>query len=105
MTGINQGSHLGDVEFELYDTDSEGSIVSVCYQGGWLMVDDGYLRYGLLLFQPLKMPQIDHSFVDRSGLSLSAKTLSVRLEYSRVAGASSRQRFNYGELKRLTYVG
>jgi hypothetical protein len=44
--GINhQGSQLGDVEFKLDDTDTEGNIISICYRSGWLMVDNRDLLY------------------------------------------------------------
>jgi hypothetical protein len=49
MMGIHKGSHLGDVEFELYDTNSEGNRISVRYRGGWLIVDNGYLHWSIAM--------------------------------------------------------
>jgi hypothetical protein len=45
MLGVNNGTHLSDVEFDLYDTDPEGNVIKIRYRGGWIMVDNGYLSW------------------------------------------------------------
>jgi DDE superfamily endonuclease len=40
-----EGKFLDDVEFNLFERDSDGNVVSVKYQGAWLMVDNGYLSW------------------------------------------------------------
>jgi hypothetical protein len=72
MTGINQGSHLGDVGFELYDTGAEGSIISICYHSRWLMVDNEYLLWSILPIPPYK------NAADRSSICWSEWLESLR---------------------------
>ena len=45
VTGIQQGTKLDDVTFELVEADKDGNIVFVKYEGAWLIVDNGYLRW------------------------------------------------------------
>jgi hypothetical protein len=40
--GIRDGNVLSDVDFELFEKNSNGAVVSVKYRGAWLMVDNGY---------------------------------------------------------------
>jgi hypothetical protein len=44
VKGIYDGDHLHDVEFELLER-RNGEIVSVKYKGGYVIVDNGYLRW------------------------------------------------------------
>ena len=43
MCDLQQGKLLDDVQFILYDTDEDGEVVEVLYQGAWLIVDNGYM--------------------------------------------------------------
>ena len=45
VTGIQQGTKIDDVTFELVEADKDGNIVFVKYEGDWLIVDNGYLRW------------------------------------------------------------
>ena len=41
VTGIQQGTKLDDVMFELVEADKDGNIVFVKYEGAWLIFDNG----------------------------------------------------------------
>lgn len=43
MEQLHEGKILDDLVFQLYSLDAEGSVVKTNYQGGWLLVDNGYL--------------------------------------------------------------
>jgi DDE superfamily endonuclease len=45
VSGIRSGKYLSDVELELYERDEEGNVITAKYKGGWLIVDNGYLRW------------------------------------------------------------
>ena len=45
LTSIQQGTKLDGVTFELVESDKDGNIVFVKYEGAWLIVDNGYLRW------------------------------------------------------------
>jgi hypothetical protein len=45
MTAVRAGSILTENEFELLSYDKEGNIVSVCYNGVYVIVDNGYLAW------------------------------------------------------------
>eukprot|EP00804_Cyclotella_cryptica_P005982 CCRYP_000240-RA/>CCRYP_000240-RA protein AED:0.35 eAED:0.35 QI:0/-1/0/1/-1/1/1/0/141 len=45
VKGIKDGDHLGDVEFKLLERRSNGEIATVKYTGGYVIVDNGYLRW------------------------------------------------------------
>lgn len=47
VSGIHDGLYLRDVEFELQEYNPEGIIVSRQYKGGYLIVDNGYLRWSI----------------------------------------------------------
>ena len=47
VSGIWDGTRLQDVEFELFEKDEHGNVVSVQYQGGYVIVDNGYLRWSV----------------------------------------------------------
>ena len=53
VSGIWDGTVLPDVEFELYERDVNGHIITVKYQGGYVIVDNGYLQWlvTVLLFK------------------------------------------------------
>ncbi|KAG7347508.1 DDE superfamily endonuclease [Nitzschia inconspicua] len=42
-TGLNNGTLLPDLPFELDEYDNEGNVVKKKYRGAWLLVDNGYL--------------------------------------------------------------
>eukprot|EP00804_Cyclotella_cryptica_P009806 CCRYP_016250-RA/>CCRYP_016250-RA protein AED:0.25 eAED:0.25 QI:0/0/0/1/1/1/2/0/249 len=44
VRGIHDGDHLHDVEFELFER-RHGDIVTIKYRGGYVIVDNGYLRW------------------------------------------------------------
>ena len=41
VTGIQQGTKIDDVTFELIKSDKDGNIVFVKYEGAWLIFDNG----------------------------------------------------------------
>ena len=43
ISGIRDGSVLKDVQFELFERDSNGRIITVKYSGAYVIVDNGYL--------------------------------------------------------------
>ena len=43
--GIYNGEILSDYEFELNEYDQNGNIITVQYQGAWLICDNGYLNW------------------------------------------------------------
>jgi len=45
LCGIRSGKILEDIEFELLEIGPEGEVVTVKYQGGYVIVDNGYLRW------------------------------------------------------------
>jgi hypothetical protein len=46
VVSLNEGRHLNDVVFELYERDcNAGGITKVKYNGAWLIVDNGYLNW------------------------------------------------------------
>jgi len=44
VRGIRDGDHLNDVEFELFER-RHGDIITIKYRGGYVIVDNGYLRW------------------------------------------------------------
>ena len=44
ISGIRDGNVLEDVEFELLERDGNGDIITAKYRGGYVIVDNGYLR-------------------------------------------------------------
>ncbi|KAG7369524.1 DDE superfamily endonuclease [Nitzschia inconspicua] len=53
-TGLHEGTHpLCDLPFELYAYGENGEIVKQKYKGGWLLVDNGYLNWGVTI-PPMK---------------------------------------------------
>ena len=51
--GLKNGSILNDKSFELYERSSNGNIIAVKYRGAWLLVDNGYLNWGVTI-APMK---------------------------------------------------
>lgn len=47
IRGIRHGEHLKDVEFELFERGGNGEVVTVRYTGGYVIVDNGYLRWSI----------------------------------------------------------
>ncbi len=45
LTAVRAGSILTNNEFELLSYDKEGNVVSVHYNGGYIIVDNGYLAW------------------------------------------------------------
>jgi hypothetical protein len=53
-TVLHEGSSLLDnLEFELYDYGEDNEVVKVKYRGAWLLVDNGYLNWGVTI-PPMK---------------------------------------------------
>jgi hypothetical protein len=50
---LNEGCHLDNVSFELYESDHVGNIEKVKYQGAWLIDHNGYLNWPVTV-PPLK---------------------------------------------------
>jgi hypothetical protein len=44
-TGIRKGELLSDVTYNLFEKDGDGEVKEVTYKGGWLLVDNGYLKW------------------------------------------------------------
>jgi hypothetical protein len=54
-TGLNEGtSELCNLVFELYEKDATGNVQRQRYKGGWLLVDNGYLNWGVTV-APMKV--------------------------------------------------
>ena len=51
--GLKNGTILQDNLFELFEKASDGSIITVKYCGAWLLVDNGYLNWGVTI-PPMK---------------------------------------------------
>ncbi|KAL7551041.1 hypothetical protein ACHAWF_014245 [Thalassiosira exigua] len=47
ISGIWDGAVLQDVEFELFEKDASGNIITVKYTGGYVIVDNGYLQWSV----------------------------------------------------------
>ena len=47
VSGIKDGTILEDVEFELFERDGTGKITTAKYRGGYVIVDNGYLRWSV----------------------------------------------------------
>ncbi len=45
VSGIRDGTFLQDVEFELYERMPNGHFTTIKYKGGYVIVDNGYLRW------------------------------------------------------------
>jgi len=45
ILGIRDGKVLEDVEFELLERDRNGNVVTIKYRGGYVICDNGYLRW------------------------------------------------------------
>ena len=45
LKGVKNGTLFEDYEFILFEYDSTGNIIEVCYKGVWFMVDNGYLSW------------------------------------------------------------
>jgi hypothetical protein len=53
-TALHEGKHpLCDLPFELYEYNEAGEVVKEKYKGGWLLVDNGYLNWGVTI-PPMK---------------------------------------------------
>lgn len=57
VSGIYHGLYLEDVEFELRDYTSGGIIVNKKYRGGYVIVDNGYLRWSVTV-PPFKVTNL-----------------------------------------------
>jgi hypothetical protein len=57
VKGIKDGDHLGDVEFELLERKSNGDIATEKYKGGYVIVDNGYLRWSATV-PPFKVTNV-----------------------------------------------
>mmetsp|Transcript_29950 Transcript_29950/g.34794 ORF Transcript_29950/g.34794 Transcript_29950/m.34794 type:complete len:335 (-) Transcript_29950:47-1051(-) len=53
LKAVNDGTLFQDCEFILFEYDSSGNVIEVCYKGVWFMVDNGYLSWSNLV-PPLK---------------------------------------------------
>ena len=42
ITGMHEGTELSDVQFQLYEYNDEGDVISRDYSGGYVIVDNGY---------------------------------------------------------------
>ena len=80
VTGIQQGTKLDDVTFELVEADKDGNIVFVKYEGAWLIVDNGYLRWPTTV-PPLRKARNTSRSASRSGWNLCGKMSSVHLAF------------------------
>ena len=51
--GLNNGKIMDDNAVELLQKDNNGLITKVKYRGAWLLVDNGYLNWGITI-PPMK---------------------------------------------------
>ena len=58
VSGIWEGTVLKDVKFELYERDQHGNVITVEYQGGYVICDNGYLRWSVLV-PPFKVTNLE----------------------------------------------
>lgn len=49
MLQVRNGDILTDVTFDLYERNGNGDIITVTYEGVWIMVDNGYLAWSTLV--------------------------------------------------------
>jgi len=64
LTDVRAGRILTDFEFELLSYDKEGSVVSVRYNGVYVIVDNGYLAWSprlVIFLLELKSSKDPHS--------------------------------------------
>ena len=56
ISGIQSAGKLfEDFEFTLYyDYDDKGEVIHIKYKGGWLIVDNGYLKWPTCIPSPMK---------------------------------------------------
>lgn len=52
VRGLNEGSVVPDLSFELFECDEFGNTSTTEYRGPWLIVDNGYLQWSKQLFHP-----------------------------------------------------
>ena len=55
MVGIQSDELLQDIQFKLYDTNATGEVIKVKYKGGWVIVDNGYMKW------PTCIPPMKHA--------------------------------------------
>ena len=47
VSGIRDGKVLEDIEFQLYERDRFGKVITIKYRGGYVIVDNGYLQWSV----------------------------------------------------------
>ena len=58
VSGIQDGEALEDVQFELFEHDINGDIITVQYRGGYVIVDNGFLRWSITV-PPFKVTNVE----------------------------------------------
>ena len=58
VSGIWEGKVLKDVKFQLYERDIHGNVIAVQYSGGYVICDNGYLRWSVLV-PPFKVTNLE----------------------------------------------
>ena len=59
VSGIWEGRVLKDFKFELYERDKNGNVITVEYRGGYVICDNGYLRWSVRV-PPFKVINLQH---------------------------------------------
>jgi hypothetical protein len=80
VVSLNEGNHLDDVSFGLYESDCDGRIETVKYRGAWFIVDDGYLNWPVTV-PPLKASTSRHKYAFHNGLNPCKRMLNVQLGF------------------------
>ena len=55
IKNTHNGELMEDKQFELFELDRDGNIVSIKYLGAWFLVDNGYLEWSTTV-PPMKHP-------------------------------------------------
>ena len=55
IKSVHDGKLMKDKEFELFELDKDGNLVSILYSGVWFLVDNGYLDWSTTV-PPMKHP-------------------------------------------------
>ena len=49
VSGLNDGTELADIEFELFEKCEDGRIKKRKYKGCWVLTDNGYLPWAVTM--------------------------------------------------------
>ena len=75
VCGIKEKNIHQNYEFSLFERENDGSIIEVKHNGVWLLCDNGYLKWSILIFY-LKFSLAEKKYYFQNGLKACARTLS-----------------------------